>query len=228
MHPAITLEALQVIDAIADKGSFAAAANSLYRVPSAITYTVQKLEQDLGIKVFIKKGRRSVLTPAGRVLLQKGRELLQAAEQLTFDVKEADSGWEAQLTIGVDTSFGIEGLLSSLSGLIAQRPEIELDISEFVLNGAWEALLNQDIDIAVGVPEKPKDILGVEVFPLITNEWVFAVAADHPLASLDKPLQQQDLTPYRQVVIKDQPNTIRPRDVRQLNFTRVIKVENLQ
>ena len=55
----ISLEALQVIDAIDRKGSFAAAAAALYKVPSAVSYTVQKLEQDLGVTIFIKEGRRS-------------------------------------------------------------------------------------------------------------------------------------------------------------------------
>jgi len=43
----ISLEALEVLEAIERKGSFASAANALYRVPSAISYTVQKLEGDL-------------------------------------------------------------------------------------------------------------------------------------------------------------------------------------
>ncbi|MDI1230208.1 MAG: LysR family transcriptional regulator [Methylobacter sp.] len=51
----ITLDALEVLDAIARKGSFAAAANELYRVPSVISYTVQKLEQDLDVVLFRKE-----------------------------------------------------------------------------------------------------------------------------------------------------------------------------
>ena len=56
----ITLDALEVLDAIDRKGSFAAAANELFRVPSAISYTVQKLEQDLDVVLFRKEiGRAS-------------------------------------------------------------------------------------------------------------------------------------------------------------------------
>ena len=51
----ISLDALQVLDAIDRKGSFAAAASSLHRVPSAVSYSVQKLEQDLGIALFQKQ-----------------------------------------------------------------------------------------------------------------------------------------------------------------------------
>ena len=58
----LSLEALEVIEAIDRKGSYAAAATALNRVPSAVSYTVQKLEQDLDVTLFQKEGRRAVLT----------------------------------------------------------------------------------------------------------------------------------------------------------------------
>ena len=79
MHNAITLEALRVLDAIDRKGSFGAAAEVLFKVPSALTYTVQKLESDLGISIFDRSKQRAQLTTAGRLLLEQGRQLLQAA-----------------------------------------------------------------------------------------------------------------------------------------------------
>lgn len=66
----LSLESLVVLDAIVSKGSFAAAAESLFRVPSAITYTVRKLEQDLGVTLFNRSGHRAQLTPAGAELLR--------------------------------------------------------------------------------------------------------------------------------------------------------------
>jgi DNA-binding transcriptional LysR family regulator len=58
----LTLDALQVLDAVDRKGSFAAAAGELHRVPSAITYSVQQLEEGLGVQVFDRRGHRAVLT----------------------------------------------------------------------------------------------------------------------------------------------------------------------
>ncbi|MGZ5048931.1 MAG: LysR family transcriptional regulator, partial [Usitatibacter sp.] len=76
---ALTLESLQVLDAIDRRGSFAGAAEDLHRVPSAITYSVRQLEDGLGIELFDRSGHRAVLTDAGRELLAEGRRLLQAA-----------------------------------------------------------------------------------------------------------------------------------------------------
>ena len=52
MYQAITIEALRALDAIDKKGSFAAAAESLFKVPSALTYTIKKLEDEVGSPLF--------------------------------------------------------------------------------------------------------------------------------------------------------------------------------
>jgi len=84
---------LEVLDAIDRKGSFVAAGNELFRVPSAISYTVQKLEQDLDVVLFRMEGRKAVLTQAGQVLLEQGREILEATERLAVAAKKSHSGF---------------------------------------------------------------------------------------------------------------------------------------
>ena len=83
----LSLDSLEVLDAIARKGSFAAAAESLFRVPSAVTYTVRKLEEDLGVSLFNRSGHRAELTEAGTELLREGRHLLVAATELECRVR---------------------------------------------------------------------------------------------------------------------------------------------
>ena len=72
----ITMESLETLDAIERRGSFAKAAEELNKATSAVSYTVQKLEEQLDISLFQRQGRRSVLTPAGRLILVEGREIL--------------------------------------------------------------------------------------------------------------------------------------------------------
>jgi DNA-binding MarR family transcriptional regulator len=96
---ALTLEALRVMDAIDRRGSFAAAADELGRVPSALSYTMQKLEEELDVVLFDRSGHRTKFTNVGRMLLERGRVLLEAADKLTTDAEALARGWETHLTI---------------------------------------------------------------------------------------------------------------------------------
>src|SRR5438445_7196556 len=98
----LTLEAILILDTIDRKGSFAAAAAALDRVPSALTYNVRKLEDELDVLLFDRRGHRAKLTPAGLELLQEGRHLLRAAEELEQRVKRTATGWEVELRIVMD------------------------------------------------------------------------------------------------------------------------------
>ena len=106
--PTLTLDALQLIDAIARRGSFAGAAEELGRVPSAVTYAVRKLEDDLDVLLFDRRGYRARLTPAGDELLREGRHLLAAADDLARRVQRVASGWEQALTLAVDNIIPFE------------------------------------------------------------------------------------------------------------------------
>src|SRR3982751_4664151 len=107
----ISFEALQVLDAIDRKGSFAAAADDLHRVPSAVTYSVRQLETSLGVELFDRTGHRAVLTDAGQELLTQGRRLLRAAADLECRVQQVARGWESELRIAVDTVIGVDKIL---------------------------------------------------------------------------------------------------------------------
>ena len=100
----LSLEALEVVDLIARKGSYAAAALALGKVPSALSYSVQKLEEQLGVRLFRREGRRSVLTPAGEVLVSRGRQLLEDSAALVDDVTRVATGWEPRLRIALDAT----------------------------------------------------------------------------------------------------------------------------
>jgi molybdenum-dependent DNA-binding transcriptional regulator ModE len=118
----LTLDALQLLDAIARRGSFAAAAAELGRVPSAITYAVRKLEDDLDVLLFDRRGYRAQLTAAGEELLREGRSLLLAADELTRRVQRVADGWERELRIALDTIIPFERLLPLIDGFCGVAP----------------------------------------------------------------------------------------------------------
>lgn len=229
--PRLSLDALEVLDAIDRKGSFAAAAAALYRVPSAVTYSVQKLEDDLGVRLFQREGRRSVLTPAGRVLLEQGRDILDAAERLVETTRQVHSGWESQLNIALDSLVEIEQVAPALEYFYREHPEIEITLTEEVLGGAWEAVIEGRADLVVGAAERPPTAAGLSAREFMQVEWVFAVHPDHPLATATTPLVRDDFADYRAVVVMDSSRSLPPQTSQTLRlFERqaVLRVETVQ
>ena len=98
----LTLDNLRLLDAIDRLGSFAAAARELCVVTSSITHAIHGIEDQLGIHVFDRSGRRARFTREGRMLLERGRELLDGAARFDAEVQMIATGWEASLVIAVD------------------------------------------------------------------------------------------------------------------------------
>lgn len=198
----ITLDALRVLDAIDRKHSFAAAAEALFRVPSAVSYTISKLEEELGVALFDRSRRRAVLTPAGRLVLEQGRHILDAVDALTRVVQSVADGWEAELRIGVDNVLDAAPLYRLVGAFNALRPQTEIRILEEVLGGTWDALTSGRCDLVVGAPgEGPPG--NIATLPLGAVEFVFAVAADHPLCGAPRPLAAAAIRAWPTVVVAD-------------------------
>ena len=83
----ITLGALQTLDAIERRQGFAAAAEELHLVPSAVSYTTNKFEEGLGVEIFDHSRRKAELTAIGRLLLEQGRHILTVAAELTAQAR---------------------------------------------------------------------------------------------------------------------------------------------
>lgn len=208
----LTLEALQVLDTIARKGSFAAAAIELDRVPSALTYSVRKLEEDLDVLLFDRRGHRAKLTSAGLELLTEGRHLLLAAQELERRVKRAATGWEVELRIVLDSIIPFDSLLPLIAAFDRQNAGTRLRLSHEALSGVWEALLSDRADLAIGAPHSGPDSIrmsgGFQIRQLGTIDWVFAVAPSHPLANAPEPLTASLIQQYRAVAVGDTGRTL--------------------
>lgn len=224
----LTLDALAVLDAIDRKGSFAAAAEELYRVPSAITYTVQKLEQDLGVTVFDRGGHRARLTPAGQKLLGEGRRLLSLAEQLERAVKRVATGWEAELSIAVNDIIPLERLYPLLEDFYQEEHGTRLRITNEVLGGVWDALVSGRVDLAIGAPVEGPPGGGYASRPMGFMTFVFVVAPQHPLADILEPLADETISQYRAVATADSSRNLPPRTSALFSGQDVLTVPNME
>ncbi|MES2534477.1 MAG: LysR family transcriptional regulator [Pseudomonadota bacterium] len=203
----ITLEAIRILDAIDRKRSFAGAAVALDRVPSALTYSVRKLEDDLDVLLFDRRGHRAKLTPAGLELLTEGRHLLRAADELEQRVKRTASGWEVELRIVVDSVIPFERMLPLIEAFDREESGTRLRFSSEVLSGVWESLLTGSADLAIGAAYDGPDTIRMsgefQTRQLGEIDWVFAVAPVHPLAQMPEPLTPALIQLHRAVAVGD-------------------------
>jgi DNA-binding transcriptional LysR family regulator len=202
MFSPITLDALRTLDAIDRRRSFAAAAEELFRVPSAISYTIHKLEADLGVTLFDRSRRKAELTPVGRLMLEQGRQILMATEELTAQVKQAADGWELELRIGVDTVLDCGPIYDLIEAFQVIQPRTAVRLIEEVLGGSWDALNAERCDIVIGAEgEPPSQGFGIHALGQVVFDFV--VAADHPLAALPQPLPLSAIQQHPTIIVAD-------------------------
>ncbi|MDX1588266.1 MAG: LysR family transcriptional regulator [Oleiphilaceae bacterium] len=223
----ITLDALRVLDAIDRRGSFAAAADALHRVPSAVSYTVHKLEEDLDVALFDRSGHRATLTASGRYLLEQGRHLLDAAETLAHNTREVARGWESRLRVAVDTLLPMEATHRAIRAFMALQVPVELQLMEEVFAGSWDALNDRRCDLVLGVNLQQRPNSQMETRTLGQVPFVYAVAPDHPLARETQPLTEDQIRPYTAIVAADTSRQLRPGTAGIFSRQRTLTVGNM-
>src|ERR1700722_15660514 len=103
--PRTAVEQWAVLAAVIDRGGFAQAAQALHRSQSAISYTVARLQESLGVPLLSIQGRKAVLTAHGETLLRQARPLLQDLTTLEELAHSPQRGWEARVELVGDVDF---------------------------------------------------------------------------------------------------------------------------
>lgn len=207
---ALTPDLLLIIDAIARHGSFAKAARELDRVPSAITYSVRRLEESLDVLLFDRSAHRARLTPAGDALLQDGRHILEAMEALTRRVQRVATGWEAELRIAVSAVLDWQPLYDLIDDFHVLKCGTRLRFSVEVLSGNWDALTSGRADIVIGADAGMAASGDYRTQPLGISPFVFCVAPHHPLAQAAEPLSKAAIQAHYAIVVGDTSRYIAP------------------
>ncbi len=224
----LSLDALHVLDAIDRNGSFAGAATELFRVPSAITYTVQQLEQDLNVLLFDRSKHRARLTAAGHALLTEGRVLLRAAGDLESRIQQVAKGWETELKIAVDTAIGPSRLLPLLKQFYSERIGTRVKVTEEVLNGTWDSLVAGRCDMVIGASGDGPPGGGIASLLIGRINFVFVAAPHHPICEESLPLTEATILKHRAVSVADSSRNLPPRTTGLLSGQDVFTVPTMQ
>lgn len=228
MNTKITFDALAVLDAIDREGGFSAAARVLHRVPSALTYTVNKLETDLGISLFDRASGKPVLTEAGQDLLVQGRTMLQQAADAEQRLQHLSRGWESHLRIAVADVIPLQWLYPLLTRFYAVGAVTQVQLLCEVYGGCWDALVSGRADLVVGAPGEGPPSGAYHQQELGVVDFVFAVAPGHELALQPEPLAPNAIRRYRAVSAADSSRQLLPRSSGLLGGQDVLTVPDQQ
>jgi len=199
----LTPEALSLLEAVAQAGSFAAAARELNLVPSAVTYRIRQIEDALDVLLFDRSSRQARLTEAGTELLREGGRLLQEIDAVANRVRRVATGWESELTIAVDTVVSLSTVMELTQAFFELAPGTRLRMRDESLSGTLEALSSGQADLALGLALETGTTAGIQSNVLGEVNFVFAVAPHHPLAAIKGPLKDEIVFKHRAVAVAD-------------------------
>ncbi len=205
----VTLEQWRALMAVVDAGGYAQAAETLHKSQSAVTYAVQKLESQLGVKAFEIRGRKAMLTPTGRLLYRRAKALLEDARALERAARTLSAGWEAEIRVVAEILFPSWLLLQCLERFGAESQHTRIEVVESVMGGTAEALLSGRADLAIS-PQVPTGFLGD---PLMRMRVIPVARPDHPLHRYGRKLTVRDLRAHRHLVVRDSGLLRDPRSV---------------
>jgi LysR family hydrogen peroxide-inducible transcriptional activator len=176
------LRQLTALLAVAEHGSFSAAAKALYTVQSNVSTHVARLEKELGVTLVDR--HRGVLTEEGAVAVSRARRILNEVDALRADVESLGEEVTGQVRVGVIGSTARWLVLPLVRAMRDRHPRVRLIVVEASTTSLAPQVAAGQLDL--GVLNLPVDDPDLVTEPLFEEDVVLVVAADHPLAAKER------------------------------------------
>jgi LysR family transcriptional regulator for metE and metH len=176
----IDIRDFEMVAAIAASGSVTRAAAELHRTQSAVSHQLRAIEQRLGTSLFLRVGKRMVVTAAGERIVSAARRILDDIRAAEEDVRRLGTREAGVLRVCAQCNTGYHWLPALVDLFRRRHPGIDVSLAvECTLNPV-EALLDGKLDVAIVTQSVRRD--QVRVRPLFEDEHAAIVAPDHPFA----------------------------------------------
>ena len=174
---------LAALRAVAEEGSFGAAATKLGYTQSAVSQQIATLERAVGERLIDRPGgpRRVSMTEAGRVLLRHAERIVAGMEAAWADLAALAAGDAGTIRVGTYQSVGAKILPELMRRLVVQRPGLDIHLTESASDvELLDHLERGDLDLTFAV--LPIEDGPFEAVELLRDPYYLMVAADSPLA----------------------------------------------
>jgi len=191
---------LRYVCAIADTGNFSRAAERCKVAQPSLSQQVQKLEDDLGVKLFDRLGRSIRLTEAGRAFIPRARAILEQMDAARTSAADKNADLRGSVTVGVIPTVAPYRMPGYAASFAKKFPDAKLRIIEDTTSVLVQGLRDLSIDVAIlALPLRHKDL---ELFPIRTEPLFAVLRKNHPRARA-KSLALKDLRGESFVMLRD-------------------------
>lgn len=195
----ISLEQWQTFVSVVREGGYFNASLKLNKTQPSVSYSIQKIEQVLNIKLFEIQGRKSMLTRQGHELYQYAASLIQLASDIELKAEGKINKIESRIRLAVDAIFPNEILMQALNEFSEVTNKTTVTVSSGILSGPSDMLERNEVDIVITY-KYPKDIIAEDFYE--TSSALYA-SSTHRLSKLNRVLNQSDLALERQIIVMD-------------------------
>ena len=182
---------LRLLTAVAEEGSVTEAGRRLHATQSALSHQLRDAEERLGTALFLRLGKKMVLTPAGEKLLDSAHKVLAELGSAEAQIEGLNGGTRAVIRLSTECYTCYHWLPPVMKKFQAKFPRVSLDIVLAATSRPLEALLEGKLDVAVTTSRVPRN-KNVHLTPICDDEWVIAMASKHRLAGSSH-IQPRDL-----------------------------------
>jgi DNA-binding transcriptional LysR family regulator len=179
----VELRQLEYFVAVAADLSFSRAAQRINVVQSALSTSVGKLENELGVKLFDRAKRQIILTAPGEAFLQHAREVIHSAERARSSVADYHDQLTGTVTLGTLMSWGTLDLAAALEEFRRRNPLVSVRLRQSLTGSAGhlKAIADGQMDLAlVSIGSAPSRFVALQ--ELTHEPMVFVCESAHPLA----------------------------------------------
>lgn len=195
-----SLRQLSFLIALADKGSFIAAAESVFVTQPSLSAGIKELESILGVKL-VERGRKGVkFTQAGLEAIKRAREILQSVVELKEQVQAASEPLTGSFRLGIIPTIAPFLAPDAVPVTKKNFPKLKLYLREEQTARVIEGIKNHELD--AGIIALPYEAVGVDTMSLFDDEFYFICPKNHPLAD-KKELKPEDIDMNQLLLLED-------------------------
>ncbi|RZL87501.1 MAG: LysR family transcriptional regulator [Variovorax sp.] len=180
----MTLVQLRHLISLAQSGSFSKSAQALCLTQPALSRSIRALEDELGVPLFDRVGRRNELTSFGREVLDRARQLVVEADELRDSGRQMSEGQSGVVRIGMGSGPGAMLMTPLLMRMATRQPKVRVVVARGGTDLLTQALRARTLDALVVDARSLKPAADLEVGTLREMRGVFMCRRGHPLTRL--------------------------------------------